>query len=137
MSHVVDLTGMDFGYLHVVGRDTSKKGDTAHWICRCKCGTICSKDGRYLRNGHAKSCGCFRKERAATLITKKDPAKKPKTEPKKKKFGRGPQRAGSGICYNPLCPTRNNYRGAWSCTDCRFCPERKFTRQSRREVITL
>lgn len=25
MSHVVDLTGMDFGYLHVIGRDTSKK----------------------------------------------------------------------------------------------------------------
>ena len=91
MSHVVDLTGMDFGYLHVIGRDTSKKGDTAHWICRCKCGTICSKDGRYLRNGHAKSCGCFRKERAATLVTKKNPAKKPKAEPKKKKFGRGPQ----------------------------------------------
>lgn len=82
-------------------------------------------------------CGCFRKERAATLVTKKDPAKKPKAEPKKKKFGRGPQRAGSGICYNPLCPTRNNYRGAWSCTDCRFCPERKFTRQSRWEVITI
>ena len=82
MSHVVDLTGMDFGYLHVIGRDTSKKGDTAHWICRCKCGTICSKDGRYLRNGHAKSCGCFRKERAATLVTKKDPAKKPTEEEK-------------------------------------------------------
>jgi hypothetical protein len=32
MSHVVDLTGMDFGYLHVIGRDTSRKGDTAHWI---------------------------------------------------------------------------------------------------------
>ena len=65
------------------------------------------------------------------------PAKKPKAEPKKKKFGRGPQRAGSGICYNPLCPTRNNYRGAWSCTECRFCPERKFARQSRREIITI
>jgi hypothetical protein len=25
MSHVVDLTGSDFGYLHVIGRDTSKK----------------------------------------------------------------------------------------------------------------
>lgn len=86
MSHVVDLTGTDFGYLHVIGRDTSKKGDTAHWICRCKCGTVCSKDGRYLRNGHAKSCGCFRKERAATLVTKRDPAKKPKAEPKKKKI---------------------------------------------------
>lgn len=137
MSHVVDLTGTDFGYLHVIGRDTSKKGDTAHWICRCKCGTICSKDGKYLRNGHAKSCGCFRKERAATLVTKRDPAQKPKAEPKKKKFSRGPQRAGSGICYNPLCPTRNNYRGAWSCTECRFCPERKFASQSRREVLTI
>ena len=72
-----------------------------------------------------------------TLVTKKNPAKKPKAEPKKKKFGRGPQRAGSGICYNAFCPTRNNYRGAWSCTECRFCPERKFTRQSRREIITI
>ena len=87
MSHVVDLTGMDFGYLHVIGRDTSKK-ETRH-------------------------------------------------NRRRKKFGRGPQRAGSGICYNPLCPTRNNYRGAWSCTECRFCPERKFARQSRREIITI
>lgn len=39
-----------------------------------------------------------------TLVTKKNPAKKPKAEPKKKKFGRGPQRAGSGICYNAFCP---------------------------------
>lgn len=70
-------------------------------------------------------------------VSKRNPAKKPKAEPKKKKFGRGPQRAGSGICYNPLCPTRNNYRGAWSCTECRFCPERKFARQSRREIITI
>lgn len=71
------------------------------------------------------------------VVDLRNQAKKPKAEPKKKKFGRSPQRAGSGICYNPLCQTRNNYRGAWSCTECRFCQERKFTRQSRREIITI
>ncbi len=137
MSHVVDLTGMDFGYLHVIGRDTSKKGDRAHWICRCKCGTICSKDGKNLRNGHAKSCGCFRKERAATLVTKKNPAKKPKAEPKKIKFVRGPHGAGAGICYNLLCPTPQQLPRRVVLHRCRGCPETGVARQSRWEIITI
>lgn len=114
MSHVVDLTGTDFGYLHVIGRDTSKKGDTAHWICRCKCGTVCSKDGKYLRNGHAKSCGCFRKERAATLVTKKNPAKKPKAEPKKKKSAaaRSGQAPGSATTHSARRATTTAAPGA-------------------------
>lgn len=125
MSNLVDLTDMDFERLHVIERDMSqphRKG--ARWVCRCSCGNICTVASTALRSGGTRSCGCLHQE----YLEKRR---------KQKKTGPGPQRAGSGICYNPLCPTRNNYRGAWSCTECRFCPERKFARQSRREIITI
>ena len=50
---------------------------------------------------------------------------------------RDPQRATKGLCYNVRCPERNNYKGAWSCTNCYLCVGRKLARQSRREVITI
>lgn len=32
MSKIIDMTGQDFGYWHVLERDYSKKG-SAYWIC--------------------------------------------------------------------------------------------------------
>lgn len=45
------------------------------------------------------------------------------------------RRAERGTCYNVRCPRRNNYKGAWSCTNCYLCVDRKFTRQSQRATI--
>lgn len=50
---------------------------------------------------------------------------------------RDPRRATKGLCYNVRCSERNNYKGAWSCTNCYLCVGRKLARQSRREVITI
>lgn len=50
---------------------------------------------------------------------------------------RDPQRATKGLCYNVHCQERNNYKGAWSCTNCYLCVGRKLARQSRREGITI
>lgn len=124
MSHVVDLTGMDFRYLHVIGRDTSKKGDTAHWICRCKCGTVRTVKGVNLRNGMSTGCGCARAEKMRRAL-------------KQKSSSGDAARAKRGICYNVFCPQRDNYKGAWSCRRCHGCAGRGLERVSKREVLEI
>ena len=57
-----DLTGQRFGSLTVVKR--SEKGDLRHryWVCRCDCGQEKDVEESHLKNGHTKSCGCYRKK---------------------------------------------------------------------------
>lgn len=62
-----DLTGQIFGRLKVVAQDgwyiTPSTGDrTAKWQCVCDCGNYKVVQVSQLRNGHTKSCGCYRKE---------------------------------------------------------------------------
>lgn len=65
MSKIIDMTGQDFGYWHVLERDYSKKG-SAYWICQCQCGVVKSVCGSSLRNGSSTSCGCYRTENSRT-----------------------------------------------------------------------
>lgn len=124
MSHVVDLTGMDFGYLHVIGRDTSKKGDTAHWICQCKCGTIRPVMGVALRAGRSTGCGCARTEKVRQIMRARG-------------SGTGSAHSRRGLCFNVFCPRRDNYKGAWSCSRCRGCGGRELQRLSKCEVLKI
>ena len=62
---VRDLTGQQFGYLTVLERDTSAPmgaGKSAYWLCKCKCGNICSIRTDKLTKEITKSCGCYSKE---------------------------------------------------------------------------
>ena len=59
--HVDDLTGMVFGRLTVIGLNKIEKG-IAFWNCLCKCGHICVIRSNNLKQGIAKSCGCYKKE---------------------------------------------------------------------------
>lgn len=63
MGALIDLTGMKFGRLTVIERDTTphKKGP-ARWICLCDCGTIKSISSCALRSGATQSCGCLNRE---------------------------------------------------------------------------
>lgn len=57
-----DLSGMDFGFWHVIERGDTKKyahGQIIYWKCRCKCGTLKQVPGRDLRSGASQSCGCM------------------------------------------------------------------------------
>lgn len=66
----IDLVGQTFGRLTVLRRDDSvPRGTKVYWICQCSCEnkTIVSVPSYYLRNGSSRSCGCLRKEQAATL----------------------------------------------------------------------
>jgi hypothetical protein len=52
-----DLTGRQFLKLLVI-----KRVKSGLWRCLCDCGETVEKDGRALRSGNTKSCGCLRLE---------------------------------------------------------------------------
>ena len=66
MSKMIDLTGQDFGYWHVIKRaEENSSSGKAMWICKC---TLCNKTikpvvGSHLRSGRSTSCGCTRIEK--------------------------------------------------------------------------
>jgi len=55
------MTGQKFGRLSIIERVDSNTG-RATWLCKCDCGNETVVEGKKLRNGHTKSCGCYRKE---------------------------------------------------------------------------
>lgn len=56
-----DLVGRKFGRLVAI-RASGKKNGAFVWECMCDCGNTAYIDGRKLKNGHTKSCGCIRKD---------------------------------------------------------------------------
>lgn len=59
-----DLSGMDFGFWHVIERGDTKKyqrGQIIYWKCQCRCGVVKQVPGRDLRSGASQSCGCMSK----------------------------------------------------------------------------
>ena len=57
-----DITGQFFGKLTVLRLDRMNNRTGAFWICVCECGKETSVNGRSLRSGLTKSCGCLSKE---------------------------------------------------------------------------
>jgi len=54
----IEMTGKVYGKWTVGERDGSIKAPSYH--CKCKCGTERVVNGRSLRSGDSKSCGCGR-----------------------------------------------------------------------------
>jgi hypothetical protein len=67
MGRKVNLINQNFGRLTVIREIGTNKNRRVIWECLCECGAITKVVGRDLRNGHTKSCGCYRAE----LSTKK------------------------------------------------------------------
>lgn len=59
--NLIDLTGMRVGFLSVVG-EPQKRDGVYYWKCLCDCGNETYVQGRKLREGLIKSCGCMRIE---------------------------------------------------------------------------
>jgi hypothetical protein len=59
-----DLTGLEIGFLVILGRMPPRPGyGQAEWLCKCgRCGVTCVKPGSTLNRGVTKSCGCLRNE---------------------------------------------------------------------------
>ena len=78
----IDLTGQPFGRLVVI-REYGRKNGAVLWLCRClgrngdDCGKEVVVDGRNLRRGRTKSCGCLSREQFGSRNTKHGCAQKP------------------------------------------------------------
>lgn len=68
--HRIEMIGMVFGRLTVVRDEGQTPSGRLTWLCNCECGGQAHVDGRELRRGHVRSCGCLRRERMAALGTK-------------------------------------------------------------------
>ena len=65
MPKFIDISGQRFGRLLAVQR-APNIGKLAAYECVCDCGTVVIKPSMRLKTGGARSCGCLRKETAAT-----------------------------------------------------------------------
>lgn len=63
----LQLAGMRFGRLYVVGREPNKLGRTM-WKCVCDCGNTHVANGKLMKQGHTKSCGCLKHDGSARII---------------------------------------------------------------------
>lgn len=61
MGKLIDMTGKKYNRLTVISR-ADNDGTRASWNCLCDCGNSITLNGKQIRGGHTKSCGCYRKE---------------------------------------------------------------------------
>lgn len=66
MGALINELGNRYGRLLVVEKFPHTSGK-ARWLCLCDCGVHTTATGDTLRQGHKKSCGCFRREHSSTL----------------------------------------------------------------------
>lgn len=65
----IDLTGLKFNRLLVLERVENKVPRVARWLCLCDCGNTKVINGRYIRKGRTKSCGCYSVEITKQTLT--------------------------------------------------------------------
>ena len=58
--HKLDLAGKRYGRLLVIRMDHINKHQQTMWLCRCDCGNKTISNGSTLKDGRAKSCGCWK-----------------------------------------------------------------------------
>lgn len=69
---VVELTGQRFGRLVVLHRMPRRPDGRARWLCRCVCGRESVVDGKSLRSGNTKSCGCLSADKASARMSERN-----------------------------------------------------------------
>ena len=69
MAQPLDLTDNVYSRLTVLEFDHSDSLYRRFWRCRCSCGTITVVNGRSLRGGTTRSCGCLQRETASARGT--------------------------------------------------------------------
>jgi hypothetical protein len=62
MGKLLDIAGLKFNRLTVIGKSNIVRSSGALWECRCDCGTLVLVNSLKLRGGSTKSCGCYRSE---------------------------------------------------------------------------
>lgn len=66
-----NLVGEKFGRLTVIERVENKiqpnKTSKIQYLCKCDCGNQIIVNACHLKNGHTTSCGCYHKEKTASI----------------------------------------------------------------------
>ncbi|DBA35591.1 TPA_asm: HNH endonuclease [Classicovirus victor] len=68
--HPIDLVGQRYGRLLVLGK-APHQGRKVCWNCICDCGNETTVQTFNLIFGYTRSCGCYRRERAKEMHSKK------------------------------------------------------------------
>ncbi len=97
----VDITGQTFNRLKVLGI-VARYERTIIWLCQCNCGKRVQVRSAYLRNGHTKSCGCFKNE----MIRERSVTHGLRHSSEFMAFHKAKER-----CQNPKCKSFPNYGG--------------------------
>lgn len=66
MMPALDLTGQRFGRLVAIRRIGTRR-TFALWVCACDCGAAHEVTSHGLRQGLVRSCGCLRRDHAASV----------------------------------------------------------------------
>lgn len=66
----INLIGLKYNRLTVIGVAENTKSGQAKWMCRCDCGGTKIIAANQLRNGKTKSCGCLNLEKIIARSTK-------------------------------------------------------------------
>lgn len=61
MGKLIYMVGKRYSRLTITSR-AENEGTRASWNCVCDCGNTITLNGKQIRSGHTKSCGCYRKE---------------------------------------------------------------------------
>lgn len=113
MGNAIDLTGRKFARLTVIERAKNNKHGQARWKCICDCGNTTVVSGYALRQGHIKSCGCLKIEKAQRNLPKTLPGenapqfKHGQSNTRLFHIWKGMKRR----CYNPNNAGYKNYGG--------------------------
>lgn len=59
---MIDMTGQRFGRLVVLSYERPHPSYGHLWRCQCDCGKVGAFEGKQMRTGKTRSCGCFRSE---------------------------------------------------------------------------
>ena len=62
-SILIDLTGKRFNRLLVLNQGDRLRPKVPRWVCLCDCGKTIVTDGKSLRHGLSRSCGCLKNEK--------------------------------------------------------------------------
>jgi len=66
----IKMVNLRFGRLKVISEANPAKDGHKKWLCQCDCGNTTIVDGRDLRKGATRSCGCLLKEKSTERINK-------------------------------------------------------------------
>ena len=76
----INLLGQRFGRFVVLAEAPKRpQSRSAYWHCRCDCGTERVVEGKSLRNGSSKSCGCYMKDAMTKRFTTHGHSRHPET----------------------------------------------------------